>query len=235
MKYSNSNEPEFSKGTSEAGSVSGGAAAKRPPLNKKSLIIIIVSAALVLASVIGVVLAVLLIPKQPTIYVLEMEVKDFGTIRMELDRESAPITVDNFVKLAEEDFYDGLTFHRAVDNFVIQGGDPKGDGTGGSPDKIFGEFFANGYSGNNIRHREGVISMARSNAMNSASSQFFITIGDARSSLDGSYAAFGYIDEESMKVVHAIADYMLPLTSNGIITDKAKQPVIVDVRVVETR
>lgn len=201
-------------------------------LNKKSLIVVISAAALVIISIVAVILALALTAK-PDTYRVEMDVEGFGTIKMTLDRKSAPQTVDNFVNLAREGFYKGVTFHRAVDDFVIQGGDPNGTGTGGSPNKIYGEFSKNGYYGNHISHDVGVISMARSNDMNSASSQFFITIGDARSSLDGSYAGFGYIDEESMSVVYAIAEYMIPLTSNGVITDKTKQPVISDVRVFE--
>ena len=209
----------------------GASAASSAGLNKKSLVIIITAAALVILSLVAVILAVALTAK-PDTYRVEMDVEGFGTIKMTLDRKSAPITVDNFIKLVEEDFYDGITFHRAVEDFVIQGGDPNGTGTGGSEEKIYGEFTKNGYYGNHISHNVGVISMARSNDMNSASSQFFITIGDARSSLDGSYAGFGYIDDESMTVVYAIAGYMIPLTSNGVISDKTKQPVITDVRII---
>ena len=200
-------------------------------LNKKSLIIIITAAALVVISIVAVILALALTAK-PNTYRVEMDVKDFGTIKMTLDRKSAPQTVDNFVKLATEGFYNGITFHRAVDNFVIQGGDPNGTGTGGSPDKVYGEFSSNGYNGNHISHNVGVISMARSNDKNSASSQFFITIGDARESLDGNYAGFGYVDDESMEVVYAIAEYMIPLTTNGVISSKQLQPVITEVRVI---
>ena len=212
------------------GGNNGGGASAPARLDKKSLIIIIVAAALVVISITAIILAVALTAK-PATYRVEMDVEGFGTIKMTLDRNSAPETVDNFVKLATSGFYEGVTFHRAVEDFVIQGGDPNGTGTGGSPDKVYGEFSANGYYGNHISHDIGVISMARANDMNSASSQFFITIGDARASLDGSYAGFGYIDDESMSVVYAIAGYMIPLTSNGVITDKTKQPVISEVRV----
>ena len=223
-------EPKETKEAFSAGGQSspekGGALA----IKKQSLIIIILAAVLVVISVVGVVLALVLTAK-PDTYRVEMDVDGYGTIKMTLDRKSAPQTVDNFVKLATSGFYNGITFHRAVKDFVIQGGDPNGTGTGGSPDKVYGEFSKNGYYGNHISHDVGVISMARANDMNSASSQFFITIADARNTLDGSYAGFGYIDEDSMSVVYAIAEYMIPLTTNGVITDKTKQPVITEVRV----
>lgn len=114
--------------------------------------------------------------------------------------EYAPITVDNFIGLVNDGFYDGLTFHRVVENFMAQGGDPKGDGTGGSEKTIKGEFSANGVTTNTMSHQRGVVSMARSSSYDSASSQFFICFTDC-SSLDGQYAAFGKVDEEGMKVV----------------------------------
>ena len=128
------------------------------------------------------------------IYHVAMDVKDFGVIILKLDAKAAPVTVANFIKLVREDFYDGLTFHRIIDNFMIQGGDPEGNGMGGSDEKIFGEFSANGYD-NPIKHERGVISMARSTAYNSASSQFFICNSSSAnvSSLDGNYAAFGHV------------------------------------------
>ena len=122
-----------------------------------------------------------------------IDVKDFGKIVVELYPDVAPITVENFKKLVSEGFYDGLTFHRVVQGFMIQGGDPKGNGTGGSDTEIVGEFSANGIE-NKLGHTRGVISMARSNDMNSASSQFFIMHQDTyQSSLDGKYAAFGKV------------------------------------------
>lgn len=102
-----------------------------------------------------------------------IEVNNYGTIEVELDADTAPITVTNFINLANSGFYNGLTFHRVIDGFMIQGGDPNGDGTGGSSEKIKGEFKSNGVQ-NNISHIRGTISMARSSANNSASSQFFI-------------------------------------------------------------
>ncbi len=103
----------------------------------------------------------------------EIQIKDYGTIKLELDADTAPITVENFAKLVNEQFYDGLTFHRIISGFMIQGGDPDGNGMGGSGETIKGEFSANGVE-NNISHKRGVISMARSNDPDSASSQFFI-------------------------------------------------------------
>ena len=123
----------------------------------------------------------------------KIKVKDYGTIEVELDGDTAPITVANFVKLVNEKFYDGLTFHRIMSGFMIQGGDPLGNGTGGSDETIKGEFSSNGVE-NNISHKRGVISMARSSEPDSASSQFFIMHADAPH-LDGQYAAFGKLVE----------------------------------------
>lgn len=152
----------------------------------------------------------------------EIIVKDYGTIKLELDEGVAPITVANFVKLAQSGFYDGLTFHRIMNGFMIQGGDPQGDGYGGSKDKIKGEFSANGWD-NPIKHVEGTISMARSGKPDSASSQFFIVLGNA-SHLDGNYAAFGHVTE-GIEVVKRIAADARPTDMNGTIP-KDQQPVI---------
>lgn len=132
--------------------------------------------------------------------VIEME--NGGVIKIELDPAAAPKTVANFEKLVKEGFYNGLTFHRVINGFMIQGGDPLGNGMGGSRENIVGEFAQNGHP-NPIGHRRGVISMARSSMPNSASSQFFIMHGDAPY-LDGSYAAFGHVTE-GMNVVDEIA------------------------------
>lgn len=120
---------------------------------------------------------------------LVIKVKDFGTMKFELDERSAPITVANMIKLANESFYDGLIFHRIISGFMIQGGDPNGNGTGGSKDEIIGEFVDNGVD-NKHMHKRGTISMARAMDPNSASSQFFICHEDCPF-LDGQYAAFG--------------------------------------------
>ena len=122
---------------------------------------------------------------------VEIEVENMGNIVVELFPEVAPITVENFLKLVDEKFYDGIIFHRVIAGFMIQGGDPKGIGIGGSDETIPGEFVSNGYK-NLLKHTRGVISMARTNMPNSASSQFFIMHKDSPH-LDGSYAAFGVV------------------------------------------
>lgn len=119
-------------------------------------------------------------------------VKDYGTITLELYPDIAPTTVNNFIFLANSQFYDGLTFHRIIDDFMIQGGDPLGNGTGGPGYTIIGEFSGNGFTTNTLSHTKGVISMARSAHPDSAGSQFFITSADA-TYLDGQYAAFGKV------------------------------------------
>lgn len=134
---------------------------------------------------------------------VEITMKDGGVIKLALDPDAAPITVENFVNLVNDEFYDGLIFHRVIEGFMIQGGDPEGTGMGGSKDNIKGEFASNGWN-NTISHVPGVISMARSSDPDSASSQFFITHGDA-TFLDGDYAAFGTV-VEGMDVVNKIAE-----------------------------
>lgn len=160
---------------------------------------------------------------------VEIEVKDYGTIDVELDADTAPITVTNFIKLAQEDFYDGLTFHRIMDGFMIQGGDPNGDGTGGSDETITGEFESNGVE-NDISHVRGVISMARSSDPDSASSQFFIVQSDS-TFLDGDYAAFGEVTE-GMDIVDAICKDANPTDDNGTIPAE-EQPVIETIKVLD--
>ena len=154
----------------------------------------------------------------------EIEVKDYGTIKVELDADTAPISVTNFVKLAQEHFYDGLTFHRIIDGFMIQGGDPEGTGRGGSDETIKGEFSENGVK-NDISHERGVISMARSSDPDSASSQFFIVHEDS-TFLDGEYACFGYVTD-GMDVVDAICEDTKVEDNNGTVA-KENQPVIED-------
>ena len=158
-----------------------------------------------------------------------MEVQDYGEIQLELDPEAAPKTVANFVKLVNEGFYDGLTFHRIIDGFMIQGGDPKGNGTGGSDETIVGEFSNNGWE-NPISHTRGVISMARSRDKDSASSQFFIVHEDS-TFLDGDYAAFGAVTS-GMEVVDQICADAVPTDGNGTI-EKDAQPVISSIRIAE--
>ena len=135
---------------------------------------------------------------------VQIAVQDYGTITLELDADAAPVTVTNFVNLAQAGFYDGLTFHRIVPGFVIQGGDPAGNGTGGSDETIVGEFSANGHE-NPISHVRGTISMARSQDYDSASSQFFIVLEDA-TYLDGQYAAFGTVTE-GMEIADQICEH----------------------------
>lgn len=155
-----------------------------------------------------------------------IEVEGYGTIKLELDADVAPVTVANFAKLAGEGFYDGLTFHRIIEGFMAQGGDPNGNGTGGSDEKIVGEFSDNGHP-NSISHVRGTISMARSQAYNSASSQFFIMQADTPS-LDGQYAAFGHVTE-GMDVVDAMCEAARPTDNNGTIA-AADQPRIASVK-----
>lgn len=133
---------------------------------------------------------------------VQIEMDNGGRIVLELYPDKAPVTVENFLKLVNRGFYNGLIFHRVIENFMIQGGDPEGTGMGGAPDKIKGEFAANGVK-NDLKHERGVISMARSQNMNSASSQFFICHADAPH-LNGQYAAFGRVIE-GMDVVDEIA------------------------------
>ena len=128
--------------------------------------------------------------------IVTMEIKDYGVVTIELYPDMAPNTVANFVNLIEDGFYDGLTFHRSVPGFVLQGGDPDGDGTGGPGYTIKGEFSSNGYTKNTLSHTRGVISMARSRDNDSAGSQFFIVLDDSATySLDGLYAGFGRVTE----------------------------------------
>ena len=138
--------------------------------------------------------------------IVTMEIEGYGTIKIELYPEYAPNTVANFVSLIESGFYDGLTFHRLVPGFVLQGGDPDGNGTGGPGYTIDGEFAANGYTKNTLSHETGVISMARSSDYDSAGSQFFIVLDDsAKTSLDNLYAGFGKVIE-GMDIIEEIAE-----------------------------
>ena len=189
---------------------------------------------------------------------VEMCVEGYGRVVILLDATTAPKTVENFISLVEDGFYNGLTFHRIIKDFMIQGGDPKADGTGGSENKIPGEFSSNGHQ-NDISHKYGVISMARSNDPDSASCQFFICNADASSSLDGSYAAFGYV-VEGMSVIDDITEEVFPKTAyadyynsyeidytyqtykhivwqylgNGTVEKKADQPVIKYIKVIDS-
>ena len=159
----------------------------------------------------------------------EIEIQDYGTITVELDGDAAPITVQNFMDLANAGFYDGLTFHRIISGFMMQGGDPNGNGTGGSENTIKGEFSANGVE-NPLSHTRGAISMARAQAPDSASSQFFICHADS-TFLDGQYACFGYVTD-GMDVVDAVCEAAQPTDDNGTISAD-QQPVITAIRVID--
>lgn len=159
----------------------------------------------------------------------EIVVKDYGTIALELDADVAPITVENFANLVNEGFYNGLTFHRIISGFMIQGGDPLGNGTGGSSKTIKGEFASNGVK-NSISHVRGTISMARSSMPNSASSQFFIVHQDS-TFLDGKYAAFGTVTS-GMEVVDKICADTAVEDDNGTVA-KNNQPVIEKITIID--
>jgi len=155
-------------------------------------------------------------------YYADIELEHYGTITVALDAEAAPITVENFVTLAESGFYDGLTFHRIIEGYMMQGGDPNGNGTGGSGTNIKGEFSANGVD-NPLSHTRGAISMARAKANDSASSQFFIMHQDF-TAWDGSYAVFGYVTE-GIEIVDQVCADAQPTDNNGTIPAD-QQPVI---------
>ena len=153
-----------------------------------------------------------------------IDIKDYGTIKVELNPNEAPITVENFIKLAKNGFYNGLTFHRVIKGFMIQGGCPKGNGTGGPGYEIKGEFAANGVQ-NNISHKRGVISMARAYDPNSAGSQFFIMHKDGNF-LDGQYAAFG----ETVEGIEVVDKVAAVRTSPN---DKPLTPVVINTITIE--
>lgn len=159
----------------------------------------------------------------------EIVVKNYGKIELELDADVAPITVENFANLVNEGFYNGLTFHRIISGFMIQGGDPLGNGTGGSSKTIKGEFASNGVK-NSISHVRGTISTARSSMPNSASSQFFIVHKDS-TFLDGQYAAFGTVTS-GMDVVDKICADTVVEDDNGTVAAK-NQPVIEKITMID--
>lgn len=158
-------------------------------------------------------------------YYADIVIKDYGSITVQLDQKSAPITAANFVMLAQKGFYNGLTFHRIIEGFMMQGGAPKSqDDIAGT---IVGEFTVNGYD-NPLKHERGVISMARSDDMNSANSQFFI-MQETKTHLDGKYAAFGKVIS-GMEVVDAVCEAANPIDGNGSIA-KNEQPVITSITI----
>ena len=162
-------------------------------------------------------------------YQAEIKVKDYGTIKVELNHKVAPITVENFISLADSGFYDELTFHRIIEGFMIQGGDPEHNGSGGSKNNIKGEFSSNGVF-NGISHTRGTLSMARATDPDSASSQFFIVQNDA-THLDGNYAGFGKVTE-GMDIVDKIAKDAKPTDNNGTIPYE-EQPVIESIKIIK--
>lgn len=165
--------------------------------------------------------------------IVTMEISDYGTIKIELYPKYAPNTVANFVNLVESGFYNDNTFHRLVPGFVLQGGDPDGDGTGGPGYTIKGEFSENGYVKNTLKHDKGVVSMARTNMPNSAGSQFFIVLDDTKSihaSLDNKYAAFGKVIE-GMDIIENIEKNA---TVKDIQTGKLKKNITIKKATVDT-
>ena len=165
-------------------------------------------------------------------YLADITVREYGTITVRLDYQAAPITTKNFIYLARSGFYNGLTFHRIIEGFMMQGGDPQGNGRGGSEHTIYGEFSENGFN-NPLSHTKGAISMARGGYdMNSASSQFFIVQSDNKTaSLDGKYACFGYVTE-GIELVDAICLDAKPTDNNGTIP--ADQQPVIDSVVIHT-
>ena len=157
-----------------------------------------------------------------TVYYADIVIQDYGTITVQLDQSAAPITVENFVNLANSGFYNGLKFHRIMEGFMMQGGAGETP-----PPSIVGEFSANGYE-NPLKHTRGAISMARTNVMDSASSQFFIVHEDSLF-LDGKYACFGYVTE-GIEVVDAVCENSRPTDDNGTILE-AEQPIITSITI----
>ncbi len=151
--------------------------------------------------------------------IVTMQVKDYGTVKLELYPEKAPQSVNNFIELIQTEYYNGLTFHRIIENFMIQGGCPDGTGMGGPGYHIVGEFPKNGIA-NDLKHTKGTLSMARSQMPNSAGSQFFICHVDTPH-LDGSYAAFGRVSEGQ-----DVIDQIAKVTTDG--RDKPLQPVVIE-------
>ncbi len=169
-------------------------------------------------------------PTATGLHHVEITVQDYGVISVELDGDSAPITVGNFLALAKDGFYDNLTFHRIISGFMIQGGDPNKNGTGGSDAPIKGEFTDNGVE-NPLLPTRGAISMARRNGdMNSATSQFFICHADAHE-LDGQYAVFGHVTD-GMAIVDQICEKTPVLDNNGTVAAES-QPVITSIQVID--
>ena len=195
----------------------------KPEKSGKSFLLPIIAVIVIIGGIIGFMMS----QNKSETYIANIDVEGYGVISCQLDASVAPKTVENFVNLAESGFYDGLTFHRIIDGFMIQGGDPNGNGTGGSSETIEGEFKENGFE-NNLSHVRGTISMARSQTFNSASSQFFIVHEDA-TFLDGQYAAFGSV-LSGMDIVDEICKDAKPTDNNGTIPPE-QQPVIRSIKI----
>ena len=207
------------------------AAAKNEKNKKTAQMVSIITAIAAALAVLGIGIGLIVehVQSAPKNYIATIEIENHGSITLELDGEAAPITVDNFVKLANEGFYDGLTFHRIIEGFMMQGGCPDGNGGGSSDTKIKGEFSSNGWD-NPIKHERGVISMARGNEPDSGSCQFFI-VHETSPHLDGNYAAFGRVTS-GMEIVDKICTEAEPTDNNGTIPADA-QPVIKSITVKE--
>ena len=211
----------------------------RKKTNKKLIICLIASVVILLVSVIFCVVAFNKKNNDPNAvtHYATIEIEGYGTIKLELYGNMAPETVKNFETLANKGFYNGLTFHRIIEGFMMQGGCPEGNGTGGNKDangkeiNIKGEFSENGHE-NTILHKRGVISMARSDSYNSASSQFFIMHADS-THLDGKYASFGRVIE-GMNVVDTVCTEAEPIDDNGTIA-AAEQPKIKSIKVTKAK
>ena len=199
------------------------AAAKKTKLTRIGIAIAVV---LVVAAVIVVPKCLSASSESGAVYA-DIDIRDYGTVTFRIETEKAPITAKNFIELAESGFYDGLTFHRIIAGFMMQGGDPLGNGTGGSEKNIVGEFAANGHD-TGLSHTRGAVSMARAQPYDSASSQFFIMHEDG-TFLDGQYAVFGYVTE-GMDIVDKICTSAKPVDGNGTIRT-ADQPVMNSVKI----
>lgn len=160
--------------------------------------------------------------EEGTVYYADIVIADYGTVTVKLDQKAAPITVENFVNLANQGFYNGLTFHRIIEGFMMQGGASENP-----PESIVGEFRSNGHE-NPLQHTRGAISMARTPAPDSASSQFFIVHQDSFR-LDGDYACFGYVTQ-GIEVVDAVCESAQPTDGNGSIAEE-NQPVITSITI----
>ena len=188
-----------------------------------------IAIAAALIAIVLIIIATAVFTSRTVTHTAVIDIENYGAIELALCGKTAPKTVERFVTLAESGFYDGLTFHRIMDGFMMQGGCPEGTGRGSWEENLYGEFAANGFK-NDLSHHRGVISMARANDYNSASCQFFIMHRDGHEwSLDGSYAAFGYVTD-GIEVVDAVCAAAKPTDNNGTIP-AAEQPKILSVTV----